>query len=195
MLLDVLWCTSQTYHISRIRSTECDKVRKGHLFPQVPCLSPLPLHSHPHLYVLVMTTSGVKDTSYLTCIKIKGKALITVGHIKKEMWLRKLRLRDQIPRSRLHPWVQGPRIGHCPWPCAERRRQCCFVLPAGQWLNTLPGRPFEVSFAWRTSAHFPHPSDEWFNYQEARFPGAGMSFVTKVQDWYYYFDFLPTLKW
>lgn len=81
---------------------------KGRFFPQVPRFSPLPRNSHLLLYILVMTTGGAKDISYITCLKIKDKALITAESRKKEMWLRKLRFRDQIPRTQPHPECMVP---------------------------------------------------------------------------------------
>jgi len=67
-------------------------------------------------------------------------------------------------------------------PVALHRVQEGMLLHTPLRLNALLKRPLEDSFAWRTSPHFIHPSDEWSNYQAARFPGADLSFHTKVQD-------------
>lgn len=107
------------YHGPRFGSTECEEVCKGQPFPQVLFLSPLPLYSHLHLYILVTSTSGIKDMSisYLTCIKTQDKALSAAENRNKELCLRQQRVRNQILRSRPCPWVQGPWPGHCQWLC------------------------------------------------------------------------------
>lgn len=124
-----------------------------------------------------MTISGMQDPFFLTCLKIKDKAWIAAENKYREMWLIKLRHRDQIPRSWPHPGCKSHLLPHPAFRAVVKHS---------------PRETFAGLISLKIISPLPSSPHNWATYHAAQSPG--MSFFTKVEDWYCYFVFLPILK-